>query len=113
MQCLGANSSRLFIGIHAPTTSFILNRDIKHSKCIVAGDRNDGNVYHQVPNNRSNAKWRMVAFADEYGSKTYYLMDKKHNHALVAGNVANNHVYHQLPDSRQNARWAIVPNYLR
>ena len=87
-------------------------RDTKHSKCIVAGDRYDGNIYHQDPNNRLNAKWRLVPFSDAYGSETYYLQDKKHNRVIVAGNVADNRVYHQYPQSRPNAHWAIVPNYL-
>ena len=83
---------------------------MKHGKCIVAGNIYDNNIYHQDPDNRLNAKWKLVPFTDEVGSTTFHLIDKKHNKAIVAGDNADNDVYHQDPNGRPNARWALIPN---
>ena len=79
-------------------------KDVRHDKGLTAGDVYDGNLYHQVPDNRKNAQWKFVNLGHGY----YHIFDLKHNKALVAGDVYDGHVYHQDPHGRLNAEWKLV-----
>ena len=71
---------------------------------LAAGNIYDGHVYHQQPNNRDNAKWRLV----EKANNKYQIIDKKHGKALVGGDVFDGKVYHQDPGLRSNALWNLT-----
>lgn len=61
------------------TTEGVWIQDQKHHKDLIAGDVYDGNIYHQDPNGRQNALWRLTPVGD--GS--FILTDLKHRKALV------------------------------
>ena len=50
--------------------------DAKHGRSIVAGDTYDGNVYHQDPTDRPNAKWELEPTQAE---GFYLIRDIKHS----------------------------------
>lgn len=78
-------------------------QEVEHGKCLVAGDVYDGNTYHQDPNGRMNAQWKIIPAEDGY----FYIRDRKHSKDIVVGTVANNDVYHQEAKERYNAMWKI------
>jgi hypothetical protein len=93
-------------------------QDQKHKKDIVAGDRYDNHVYHQDPNGRPNAIWRVEEnvktkwnwiLKKNQSFYVYTITDSKHGKAIVAGDDYDNHVYHQDPNGRPNAEWLIYP----
>jgi hypothetical protein len=77
--------------------------DQAHHKCIIAGDKYDGVVYHQEHKGRDNAQWRFVDTGDGY----YYIYDRRHGKAIIAGDKYDGHLYHQAPKGRANAQWKI------
>jgi hypothetical protein len=79
------------------------NWDVSN-RCIVAGDTYNGQVYHQVPNGRTNAIWVMLPQA----SGGFHIMDMNHKKCLVAGDSYDGHVYHDDPKDRPNALWDML-----
>jgi len=80
--------------------------DRRHGAALVGGDNYDGNVYHQNPNYRDNAKWQLLPVSGQEGY--FYIIDKKHGYALVAGNSYDGYLYHQSANSRSNAKWLLT-----
>lgn len=84
--------------------------DAKHNKSLAAGDNYDGNVYHQSPNDRYNAKWFFYPVPNH--PDYYYIIDAKHREGIVAGINYDNHVYHQDVWDRDVAMWKVEPSHL-
>ena len=84
--------------------------DAKHDNSIVAGDAYDGNLYHQSPDYRMNAKWFFYPVPNHPGY--YYIIDAKHKRGIVSGINYDNHVYHQDVWDRDAAMWKVEPSRL-
>ncbi|MCB9308339.1 MAG: hypothetical protein H6565_17215 [Lewinellaceae bacterium] len=79
--------------------------DLLHGKALVAGNNYDGRVYHQAPQGRKNAEWKLVK-TDTLD--VFEIYDAKHGKALVAGDNYDGRVYHQAPNNRLNGRWKLL-----
>jgi hypothetical protein len=98
-------------------TDELLIVDMRHMKCMVAGDSYDQHVYHQASEGRQNARWILEpvlkdgqpVFHIEAGKshKVFYIRDMKHNKYVVAGDIADSNVYHQPHEGRTNAQWTL------
>lgn len=82
---------------------------MKHKKYIVAGDNNNGRLYHEDANGRENAQWKINPIVNNYSSTTH-LIDKRFGKAIVTGNELDKYVYHQPDHERTNARWSLILN---
>lgn len=82
--------------------------DAKHGRSLVAGNRYDGNVYHQDPTDRPNAKWVLETIEGE-DADIFLIRDTLHKKYIVAGDHYDGKVYHQAHNNRSNAKWRLVP----
>ncbi|MEZ4474583.1 MAG: hypothetical protein R3F60_28110 [bacterium] len=82
-----------------------------HHKCVMAGDRHDGHVYHQeLESNggpRYNARWTFEKVSGTGYDAIYYIRDQKHGRYLVAGDEYDGTVYHLHHEDRRNAQWML------
>ena len=78
--------------------------DRAHKKCLIAGDKYDGKLYHQDPKDRLDAQWKITP-GSIFG--TFILTDRKHDKAIIAGDKYDGKLYHQAAGDRSNAIWTL------
>jgi hypothetical protein len=71
---------------------------------LIAGDRDDGRLYHLELKDRDNGKWMFQPAGDGY----YYIIDVRHGKAISAGDEDDGKIYHLVPEGRDNAKWKLV-----